>query len=211
MEEGMKNEHGQEAEKASRLAKVRGFAIKHRRKLILAGAGVVAGGIALIIYKSPELREKIFVRLCAAVNEDEHTGISDVMGISNESLDSLAGPNEKIDVLLDVQSVREYEGNYYSAAKLGEMIGKSAQWVNKKLCELGYLTGVPGNWTATEKGKAISRLNAFTNDVGGYYSICEPYYEWREDIIYELGDPDEYRARIERIFAKVNDEFSNVA
>lgn len=39
-----------------------------------------------------------------------------------------------------------------TAKKLGEMVGLDSKDVNKKLAEIGYLQGSPGNWALTEQG-----------------------------------------------------------
>ena len=39
-----------------------------------------------------------------------------------------------------------------TAKRLGEMIGLDSKEVNKKLAEIGYLQGEPGNWALTEQG-----------------------------------------------------------
>lgn len=43
-----------------------------------------------------------------------------------------------------------------SVAQLGRIVGASAQTVNKALCEMGFLSGVPGNYTITEIGRKFS-------------------------------------------------------
>ena len=55
-----------------------------------------------------------------------------------------------------------------TAKRLGEMIGLDSKEVNKKLAEIGYLQGEPGNWALTEQGAQHGEVIVRDNGYGGY-------------------------------------------
>lgn len=199
------NDDNNNGEEVSRLDRLKSFAYRHRKKII-AGAVLTASTVVAVVYfKAPDNREKA-KQLIEDVFGDRDVKLIDIDTLSDNGLDELIEataevvPEPEPPALVDPLSAR----------RLGDMIGKSAQWVNKRLCELGYLEGTPGNWTVTEKGKAVSRMNAYDNGIRGYYHIGNPYAEWDRNIIYELGDPDECQAKIERIRAETRRKFGEV-
>lgn len=182
--------------------RIKNFAYKHRKKIIFSlGSLVIIGGTAFFFKKNPEYGERLLLELRQLINDGDPE-IIDVTNLSESELENLIEEASGI----TPEPVEADLGEFYSARRLGDMIGKSAQWVNKRLCELGYLEGDPGNWNVTEKGKAVSSINAYDNEVGGYYHICSPYYEWKKDIVYELDDPDAYREKINSIRSELGIE-----
>lgn len=187
-----KKKESVEQTKENPLDKLKGFVCRHGKEIAI-GAGVTAIGVGAVIFlrKNPERFILSFTGLLDSDEKPEIFEITDAVGVEEDPF----GESQEIDF-----------GEAYSARRLGDMIGLSAQQVNKKLAELGYLEGEPGNWTATERGKEVSVQNAYDNGVGGYYRIYNPYYEWKKEIVYELGDPDAYRERINNIRTKLDIE-----
>lgn len=79
-----------------------------------------------------------------------------------------------------------------TAKQLGHMVGLDAKEVNLKLRDLGYLSGKPGDWTITEKGKQYGEMNYYDNGYGGYAHRDWAYPKWDQDIAYQIGDPDSH-------------------
>ncbi len=181
----------------SKLERFKSFAYRHRRTIIFGvGSLVIIGGTAFFFKRNPEYGEELMYKLRVLIDEGD-SEIIEVEDLSDSELENLIEEPTKV-IAEPVDLVETY-----SARRLGGMIGESAQWVNKKHSELEYLEGEPGGWTLTEKGKAISVQNAYDNGVGGYYHICNPYYEWKKDIICELGNPDAYQDKVNAVQAEI--------
>jgi len=76
-----------------------------------------------------------------------------------------------------------------TAKKLGEMVGLDSKDVNKKLAEIGYLQGGPGNWALTEQGAQHGEVVYKDNGYGGYAARSWDYIVWDSDVAQQLGDP----------------------
>lgn len=76
-----------------------------------------------------------------------------------------------------------------TAKKLGEMVGLDSKDVNKKLAEIGYLQGSPGNWVLTEQGARHGEVVYKDNGYGGYAARSWEYIVWDSDVAQQLGDP----------------------
>lgn len=76
-----------------------------------------------------------------------------------------------------------------TAKKLGEMVGLDSKDVNKKLAEIGYLQGSPGNWALTEQGAQHGEVVYIDNGYGGYAARSWEYIVWDSDVAQQLGDP----------------------
>lgn len=83
-----------------------------------------------------------------------------------------------------------------SARMLGDMIGKTAAEVNKLLNEKGYLSGEPGNWSMTDKGREHGEERHKDNGYGGWAARSWSFPMWDEDVAYDIGDPDGHRQRV---------------
>ena len=186
--------------KPTKFERFKGFVGRHKGKIILGvGTVVIIGGTVIFFSKKPEYKDALLEKLQNLVDKGESIEI-DV-------------PDENYDEYLDFRAsqykpVYEIEerpdlGETYSARRLGDMIGLSAQQVNKKLKELGYIDGEPGRYYLTDKGKEVGRYNGDDNGMGGYARQTWAWIEWKKDLVHELGDPDEYQARIERIRAEM--------
>ncbi len=75
-----------------------------------------------------------------------------------------------------------------SARQLGEIIGKTANEVNRLLKDEGFLEGEPGNYELTEKGKQYGEERYKDNGYGGYAERHWDFIMWDEEIIYEISD-----------------------
>lgn len=76
-----------------------------------------------------------------------------------------------------------------TAKKLGEMVGLDSKDVNKKLAEIGYLQGSPGNWALTEQGAQHGEVVYKDNGYGGYAARSWEYIVWDSDVAQQLGAP----------------------
>ena len=76
-----------------------------------------------------------------------------------------------------------------TAKKLGEMVGLDSKDVNKKLAEIGYQQGSPGNWALTEQGAQHGEVVYKDNGYGGYAARSWEYIVWDSDVAQQLGDP----------------------
>lgn len=102
---------------------------------------------------------------------------------------------------------------YLSSRRLGEQIGLTAQQMKVLLKDEGYYKGHMGNYSLTEKGKAISEENGWDNGYGGYAFKGYNYDTFPESILKELNTKPENLERIreltkvERIESKkINEE-----
>lgn len=78
-----------------------------------------------------------------------------------------------------------------SAKQLGEKIGLNAQEMNTLLKEEGYLSGEPGNYTATATGDSYVSEKSWSNDYGGYAARGYSYNVWDESILDRLDTSNE--------------------
>lgn len=177
----------------SRTNKIKHFAKKHKKEIFFGIGVAVATGVTIFFVKNPQHRKMIVLKIKDKFGK-RRTKVIDVSSISDEMLSGLIEEVEQ-----KTTSNDQYIGETCSARKLGEMIGLTPQQVNKKLCELGYLEGEPGNWQPTKKGEAVSVQDAYNNSVGGYYKIYSPYLKWKKELVYELGNPEEYKAKVKAV------------
>lgn len=75
-----------------------------------------------------------------------------------------------------------------SATMLGNILGVSARDVNKALIKGGFLTGKPGRYQLTEKGKLFGEIRRKTNGFGGYCKREWSFPMWGEAIIDKIKD-----------------------
>lgn len=83
-----------------------------------------------------------------------------------------------------------------SAKRLGERCGLTAEEMNFLLKEEGYLSGEPGNYYSTEKGKQFVVEKGDDNGYGGYAFRGWNWLEWDESILDELDISMEHKRYI---------------
>jgi hypothetical protein len=84
-----------------------------------------------------------------------------------------------------------------SAKRLGERCGLTAEQMNFLLKEEGYLSGEPGNYYPTEKGKQFVIEKGDDNGYGGYAFRGWNWLEWDESILDELDISIEHKRYIQ--------------
>ena len=90
-----------------------------------------------------------------------------------------------------------------SAKRLGERCGLTAEEMNILLKEEGFLSGEPGNYYPTEKGKLFVIEKGDDNGYGGYAFRGWNWFEWDERILEELDTSVEHKRYIRE---KTSDE-----
>jgi hypothetical protein len=83
-----------------------------------------------------------------------------------------------------------------SAKRLGERCGLTAEEMNFLLKVEGYLSGGPGDYYPTEKGKQFVVEKGNDNGYGGYAFRGWNWLEWDESILDELDVSMEYKCYI---------------
>ena len=83
-----------------------------------------------------------------------------------------------------------------SAKRLGERCGLTAEEMNILLKEEGFLSGEPGNYYPTEKGKLFVIEKGDDNGYGGYAFRGWNWFEWDERILEELDTSVEHKRYI---------------
>lgn len=83
-----------------------------------------------------------------------------------------------------------------SAKRLGERCGLTAEEMNILLKEEGFLSGEPGNYYPTEKGKLFVIEKGDDNGYGGYAFQGWNWFEWDERILEELDTSVEHKRYI---------------
>lgn len=83
-----------------------------------------------------------------------------------------------------------------SAKRLGEKCGLTAEEMNYLLKEEGFLSGEPGNYNPTEKGKPFVVEKGDDNGYGGYAFRGWNWLEWDESILDELDTSMEHKLYI---------------
>lgn len=83
-----------------------------------------------------------------------------------------------------------------SAKRLGERCGLTAEEMNFLLKVEGYLSGEPGDYYPTEKGKQFVVEKGNDNGYGGYAFRGWNWLEWDESILDELDVSMEYKCYI---------------
>jgi len=85
-----------------------------------------------------------------------------------------------------------------SARLLGQDIGLSAKEMNCLLQNEGYLEGVPGNYSVTEKGTAYAEEEDHHRGTGGYswYNRYWTTRTWDESILNELDITEDKKRQI---------------
>lgn len=84
-----------------------------------------------------------------------------------------------------------------SAKRLGERCGFTAEEMNILLKEEGFLSGEPGNYYPTEKGKLFVVEKGDDNGYGGYAFRGWNWFEWDERILEELDTSVENKRYIQ--------------
>lgn len=84
-----------------------------------------------------------------------------------------------------------------SAKRLGERCGLTAEEMNILLKEEGFLSGEPGNYYPTEKGKLFVVEKGDDNGYGGYAFRGWNWFEWDERILEELDTSVENKRYIQ--------------
>ena len=77
-----------------------------------------------------------------------------------------------------------------SASQMGRYLGLTAQEVNQRLRDRGFLEGEPGAYSLTESGDAHGQEYDHDNGYGGYAYRSWSTRTWDSSIIPELGDWD---------------------
>lgn len=75
----------------------------------------------------------------------------------------------------------------FSARRLGNLYGLTAEEMNYLLKLQGFQEGEPGNYYPTEKGKRFIISKSADNGYGGYAFRGWEWNEWDESITYELN------------------------
>ena len=83
-----------------------------------------------------------------------------------------------------------------SAKRLGERCGLTAEKMNVLLKEEGFLSGEPGNYYPTERGKLFVVENGDDNGYSGYAFRGWNWFEWDERILEELDTSEEHKRYI---------------
>ena len=85
--------------------------------------------------------------------------------------------NINLDYLKDtVPSINEDEKKLFSPTQLGALTGKSAQYVNKRLCSLGFQKkDFKGGYILTDKGKEYGKLVFYETNGHKYHQIKWDY------------------------------------
>lgn len=83
-----------------------------------------------------------------------------------------------------------------SAKRLGEICGLTAEEMNVLLKEEGFLSGEPGNYYPTEKGKLFVVEKGDDNGYGGYAFRGWNWLEWDERILEEIDTSMERKCYI---------------
>lgn len=83
-----------------------------------------------------------------------------------------------------------------SAKRLGERCGLTAEEMNILLIEEGFLSGEPGNYYPTEKGKLFVVEKGDDNGYDGYAFRDWNWFEWDEKILEELDTSEENKSYI---------------
>lgn len=83
-----------------------------------------------------------------------------------------------------------------SAKRLGEKCGLTAEEMNCLLKDEGFLSGEPGNYYPTEKGKTFVGEKGDDNGYGGYAFRGWNWLEWDESILDELDTSMEHKRYI---------------
>ena len=89
-----------------------------------------------------------------------------------------------------------------SAKRLGERCGLTAEEMNILLKEEGFLSGEPGNYYPTEKGKLFVIEKGDDNGYGGYAFRGWNWFEWDERILEELDTSVEHKTDNKWVFCK---------
>lgn len=85
--------------------------------------------------------------------------------------------NINLDYLKDtIPSINEDEKKLFSPTQLGALTGKSAQYVNKRLCSLGFQKkDFKGGYILTDKGKEYGKLVFYETNGHKYHQIKWDY------------------------------------
>lgn len=74
-----------------------------------------------------------------------------------------------------------------SAKQMGLYIGKSAQEVNEILKNKGYLSGKPGQYIMTDKGKKHGEERLKDNGYGGNAARSWSFYMWGYEVLQDIS------------------------
>lgn len=83
-----------------------------------------------------------------------------------------------------------------SARRLGEICGLTAEEMNVLLKEEGFLSGEPGKYDPTEKGKLFVVEKGDDNGYGGYAFRGWDWHEWDERVLEEIDTSMEHKRYI---------------
>lgn len=84
----------------------------------------------------------------------------------------------------------------FTARQLSQVLGKTAQEVNKALKDAGLLQGEPGNYELTENGERYAEYQDEDNGYGGRAARSWSYRKWDEEVVSKIssgwarGPPD---------------------
>ncbi len=84
----------------------------------------------------------------------------------------------------------------YSARRLGNLYGLTAEEMNYLLKMQGFQEGEPGNYYPTEKGKLFMISKSANNGYGGFAFRGWDWNEWDESITCELNVNEEVKASV---------------
>ena len=84
----------------------------------------------------------------------------------------------------------------FSARRLGNLYGLTAEEMNYLLKLQGFQEGEPGNYFPTEKGKRFMISKGADNGYGGYAFRGWDWNEWDESIISELNVNEVVKASV---------------
>ena len=75
-----------------------------------------------------------------------------------------------------------------TARMLGIALNISAATVNRMLVDLGYLKGIPGNYSITEEGEKHGEEKDWWNGYGGSAMRGYSYVQWDDDVLEDLKE-----------------------
>lgn len=74
-----------------------------------------------------------------------------------------------------------------SAKQMGSYIGKTAKEVNEILKKKGYLSGKPGDYDMTAKGKKHGKESLHDNGYGGNAARSWSFYMWDREVFQDIS------------------------
>lgn len=189
-EEKVQERNGNEKEK-TKIERIKSFAHKHGKKIVVGGAVAIAvSGAYILLRNNPDAKERILFAVHGFFDGQEESEIIDVTDLSDSELDSLL--EETSEVTSESADIDLSET--FSARRIGNMTGDTARRINALLKDNGFMEGEPGYYRPTTTGEPYCIEKADDTGYGGYAAKGWGWLEWSKDIIPLLGlkDPEEH-------------------